>query len=297
VNLANTQQNIRPDVRPQILNQTRIAQPEQQKAAEPKPIAPQLKTPPPPQNITPQFNQQNIQNQESRASPVNTPQTTPQFNQQSAPQINNFQSSQNNFSQPMNRDFQTNYRREETKEIPLPNNLSNLPPPPRPKSRTYPAQNTFDSSPNKNTPSIFQVPVQDVINSSQNLKYEKNYDDITQEEDPLDPKKPNFNLDVPSPSERGISPIFIKSEEFSSNITEFPSHIDKDMDKIEYLIGRLNSKINTRDYDGLNDFYRNIYNLYTGSEEISPNERYMISEKINEIFERIKNLYTVEEIV
>jgi hypothetical protein len=283
-----------------------------QTSVKPQVIQPQnnLQHPQPPiKPISQQSSQPNINNQGSQThvkpqviQPQNNLQQpslqiqAKQVPQQFSPpnfQNTNYQASQNTFSQPRDDEIRASDN-QKYQPTTYPSQSSSLPPPPRPKTLAFPS--------NESRQSIFQVPIQEVLESNERLGQEINYQ---VDEDPLNPEKPHFNLDIPSPSDGGMSPIFLRNEEFSSNIREtpslgiidFPSNITNDIEKIEYLLDRLDMSLNNHAYDNLNNFYRNIYNLYMSSEDIRPNEKAMISERINEIFEKIKYLYTVEEIV
>lgn len=173
----------------------------------------------------------------------------------------------------------------------------NLPPPPIPKNKS------FQSS----TINYAEQPMHEILKSKQEEVVEPNFNSFNtqednQEDDPLNPNKPHFNLDVPSPGDEETKflseqiPIFSNSTEFSSTTIDVPSNLGNDMEKIEFLLNKLLQQINNHEYNEINDVYRKVHSIYMESENISPNERYLISQKINDMFERIKHLYTIEEI-
>jgi hypothetical protein len=91
-------------------------------------------------------------------------------------------------------------------------------------------------------------------------------------------------------------PVLDYSEEYvQKKEYHFPEYVDSPLEKIEYLVEMAQDKIMTHDYQDLNVLYRRIYSLYADSEELSPNERYLIGQKINELFSRIKRIYLIEE--
>lgn len=178
-------------------------------------------------------------------------------------------------------------------------NHPELPPPPRPKHRTTVQQENINYA-DKPMSEIFKSTQQDSFQPFQNKNLNDEIpraEDFKPENDPLDPDTPTFNLDIPSPDGKETTPVFIESDNFSSKKIELPSNIKDDMEKIEFLIDQLKTKLNNRDYKDLNNFYRRLYMIYTDSEDMSSNEKYLLSEKINDIFERIKHVYTIEEVI
>lgn len=172
----------------------------------------------------------------------------------------------------------------------------NLPPPPIPKKKSFQTSSI----------NYAEQPISEILKIEQdNTRIEKpipeDFGSSNSEDDPLNPEKPHFNLEVPSPGDEEIkyfnepTPLFSNTTEFSTRTIEVPSN-GNDMEKIEFLLDKLRTKLNNHDYKEINDFYRKIHSIYTESGNISPNERYLISQKINDMFERIKNLYIIEEI-
>lgn len=125
------------------------------------------------------------------------------------------------------------------------------------------------------------------------------------DEDPLNPNAPKFNLATPDPGNNESPSSFFLNKSMqemhnrkpSPAKVNIPAGMSKDIDKIEFLIRKLISKLDSRDYSQLNDLYRKLWNLYSSSEQISENERYLLSDKINEVFDRIKHTYTIETVV
>jgi len=76
----------------------------------------------------------------------------------------------------------------------------------------------------------------------------------------------------------------------------YPETAKTDVEKIDFLLDEIDKRITSHKYDNLNQAYRQLYDLYQKG-KLSPNERYLFSEKINDIFERIKNLHMIEETV
>ena len=66
------------------------------------------------------------------------------------------------------------------------------------------------------------------------------------------------------------------------------------MDKMEYLIEQAHDKLTNNDYENINVLYRSIFAMYNDSEDLSPNERFIISDKIQDLFQRIKRVYLIE---
>ena len=55
-------------------------------------------------------------------------------------------------------------------------------------------------------------------------------------------------------------------------------------------------KLTNKDFQDINILYRAIYDKFTKSQDLSPNERHLLSEKIQDLFQRIKRLYLIEGI-
>lgn len=117
---------------------------------------------------------------------------------------------------------------------------------------------------------------------------------------PLD-EKPNFDMLVPNPEEKpdnkiAFKPVLSYTDNFAEKKEEdFPKYIESDVDKIDYLVDFANKKVTNHDYKDLNVLYRKIYSIYSESEQLTANEKYMVGEKVNSLFERIKRIYLIEE--
>jgi hypothetical protein len=124
---------------------------------------------------------------------------------------------------------------------------------------------------------------------------------------PLEPEKPKFDLNPPSPlSARDTKEEkpYIKSalaygDEYKEDkeTTIFPSYIETTIEKIDFMVDFVNKKIVNHEYKDLNVIYRKIYNLLKEGEDLSPNERYLAGEKMNELFQRIRRIYLIEGVV
>jgi hypothetical protein len=115
------------------------------------------------------------------------------------------------------------------------------------------------------------------------------------DENPLE-QQAHFTLDAPTPTGEPITkPVFSYTKEFNSNVrTSYPSYIKTDMERVDFMLEEVEDKIMKREFNDLNVYYRNIYNLFKRSDNLTPNERYLLSEKINDIFDKIKNVYAYE---
>ncbi len=116
--------------------------------------------------------------------------------------------------------------------------------------------------------------------------------------------RPTFDLNPPSPDEKEekpdkeYKPSLAYSEDFSEQKkVSYPEYTETALDKIDFLLDQLNDKVTNHDYKDLNVFYRKIYNMYREADDLSPNERYLIGEKINSVFQRVKRTYLIEEAV
>ena len=188
-------------------------------------------------------------------------------------------------------------------------NNPNLPPPPRPQSLIQSHTKLPQPIVQKNTNLDYaNTPMHELLKSSRpaplNINDEINRTQNSSEFDPLNPDKPHFDMAIPEPGNNSTTPVFMTNDSSFAKPTQtpvvtsnIPTNVSKDTEKIEYLLDKLNFKLNNQDYSNINTFYRNIYKLFLESEQISPNERYLLSEKINEIFDRIKHTYVIEGIV
>lgn len=120
------------------------------------------------------------------------------------------------------------------------------------------------------------------------------------DENPLE-EKPRFDLQAPAPDENNkveSKPVLSYSDNYSEKReSNFPNYVQSDIDRIDYLIDFANKKITNHDFKDLNVLYRQIYNIYTDSSDMSANEKYMVGEKLNTVFERIKRTYLIEQAV
>jgi hypothetical protein len=151
-------------------------------------------------------------------------------------------------------------------------------------------------------------------------------------EDPLDMPMPGFNMNPPMPTDKGLMPEqsltplessmqpafnqpirqqIMPNIEFQTipaagetrNLYEskpvqretYPDHVKSEMDRIEYILDQIEKKLGDREYSDLNVLYRKAYEMYTAARELSPNESYLLKDKLNEAFGRIKETYLVEE--
>ena len=111
----------------------------------------------------------------------------------------------------------------------------------------------------------------------------------------IQPQLPGSNIQQPQQKEEQKPSTFASQEEFAPKQEfTFPDYADTDVEKIEYLMGQANDKLADNDYQEINILYRAIYDMFSKSEDLSPNERHLLSEKIQDLFQRIKRLYLVE---
>lgn len=142
----------------------------------------------------------------------------------------------------------------------------------------------------------FQTTSNENIQASLSVMGKENVD---MTHDPLNPEKPKFTLAAPMPQEVKHEPVLNYSQEFVAKPKDeiiFPEYVKTDVDKIDYFVEKLNEKITKHQNDNINIEYRKLYDLFKNSNSLSPNERYVFSEKINELFDRIRTLYIIEEI-
>ena len=121
------------------------------------------------------------------------------------------------------------------------------------------------------------------------------------EEDPFSSTSPEFELGAPVPNEekdkiQSSSPLRY-SDRYRNKIDyNIPDHLKTDVEKIDFLIDKANNKMTRHDYKDLNVIYREIFERYKEG-DLSPSERYIIGDKVNEVFERIKRVYLIEQSV
>ena len=269
---------------------TLIKDPEQNNTSQQPPSPPQQ--PPSPQmNQTNQFKQAGPQsfNQQSPTPPG-------QFNQQNPPQLTqqNPPGTQGQFNQAGPQSF--------NQQQPAPTGQFNQQNPPG-MQQPFNQQNQPSSGAPQNGPqqpmygpnTMQQPPVQDSQIRPQN-------------QDPLN-ERPDFSMEAPSPMGntsphneiRGYEDIK-SSLHYSDDYRPhkeyvFPDYAESDLDKMEFLMDVVNNKITNHEYDNLNVLYRKIFNIYESTEDLSSNERHIISRKIGDLFNRIKRTYMIENVV
>jgi hypothetical protein len=117
---------------------------------------------------------------------------------------------------------------------------------------------------------------------------------------PMDPNM-SFDMNAPLPEHADpkpvLKPVLAYNDEFKETTElNFPEYVSTDLDKLDFMIDEANKKISNYQYKGLNATYREIYNLYKDA-ELSPNERYLMGNKVNELFQRMKRIYLLEKTV
>jgi hypothetical protein len=120
----------------------------------------------------------------------------------------------------------------------------------------------------------------------------EDYSSPSTPDDPLEIEKPVFDMNAPAPQE-GENRIQTRMQDEEENIS-FSQETDSPTDKIEYTIDMIHNKIREHSYSNLNVLYRQLYNLYQHS-DLSPNERYLLGDKINSVFHMIKKIYLTEK--
>jgi hypothetical protein len=116
--------------------------------------------------------------------------------------------------------------------------------------------------------------------------------------------KPSFDLNAPMPegerleqTKPAFKPVLGYTEDYSEEKeTRFPEYVSSDLDKLDFEIDEANKKISNYQYKGMNVTYRRIFNLYRDA-NLSPNEKYLMGSKVNELFQRIKRIYLIEKTV
>lgn len=249
----------------------------------PPPMAPSIKPgmPPPPKLMTQPVSQSSdIKTTENNAN-TNTPQ--PSSNMISMP-------SQNiemiKLPQSQNNDLKVDMPSDNTKialDTPKPID-SNLPNPPMNLDKTL-----FDVK--REEPNILMT------SSEENLKLART---VMVNSDPLE-ETPHFDMRPPTPDDGQSLKKQISEAEYEfkpeAKEMEFPSYIRTDAERITFILDQLTQKLNSRDYNEINSYYRNVYNVYNDSSALGPNEKFALGQKIEEIFERIKNIYLLEKAI
>ncbi len=252
-----------------------------QTAVPPPPIAPSTKPgmPPPPKLMTQPVQQSSdIKITENSANP-----TQPSSNMISMP-------SQNiemiKLPQPQNNVLKADMPLDNTKitlDTPKLNEIS-LPSQPITLDKTL-----FDVK--REEPNILMT------SSEENLKLAKT---VMVSADPLE-ETPHFDMKPPTPDDGQSLKKQISEAEYEfkaeSKEIEFPSYIRTDAERISFILEQLNQKLNSRDYYEINSYYRNVFNVYNDSSALGPNEKFALGQKIEEIFERIKNIYLLEKAI
>jgi hypothetical protein len=121
-------------------------------------------------------------------------------------------------------------------------------------------------------------------------------DEKLPEDNPLE-EQPNFEMHAPEPEidieKVDIKPILNYGGDLSTEYS-FPDYAESEIERIEYLIDKANEMITNHNYRDLNVVYRKIYNMYHEN-DLTSNERFLISEKVEELFKRIRRIYLIEE--
>ena len=121
--------------------------------------------------------------------------------------------------------------------------------------------------------------------------------DSLQDIDPLNPEKPKFDMIPPIPG-TAKKPVFNYSHEYApKDEINYPNQVKTDAEKLDFLIDGLNEKLNKKNYSDLNIEYRRAFELYENSVNLSQNEKYLLGEKLSEIFDKIKDIYLIQEAV
>ena len=192
------------------------------------------------------------------------------------------------------------------------------PAPEKPKSDKEPSKTPFlideptDKKPNiaETTTSVMQEsPLQESAVSQ-----------LDRDQNPLEPEQPKFEMAPPSPQPSTSNIVqdtipsqippqtieqppqkekkpstFASQEEFAPKKEfTFPDYADTDVEKLEYLMDQAHDKLTNKDFQDINILYRAIYDMFTKSQDLSPNERHLLSEKIQDLFQKIKRLYLIE---
>jgi hypothetical protein len=119
-------------------------------------------------------------------------------------------------------------------------------------------------------------------------------DSYSGEEDPMDPSAPKFEMNAPPPeSETNFSQDTYEEQKVSKREEKFPDYAESPVDKIEFMVNEINNKLEEHDYKNINVMYKKLYDMYQ-EENLSPNERYIVGEKIEELFQRVKRIYLIE---
>ncbi len=146
-------------------------------------------------------------------------------------------------------------------------------------------------------PGSSQKPVLQQDTESPKLEIAQNKVQPNFDQDPLSQDAPNFNLATPFPSTEK-KPVLSYTDQFKANIdVKFPDYVKTEAEKIDYLIENINNKFANQDYKNLNVMYRKVYEIHQNSNNLSTNEKYLLGEKLNDLFDKIKQIYLVREVV
>lgn len=106
-----------------------------------------------------------------------------------------------------------------------------------------------------------------------------------QTKDPFDVDKPKFYMRPPDP---------VSHDKFPDLSTDdSPGGIDR----IEAMLDIIEKRIAAGEYKNLNVLYRKVYDLFTGTDSLTPNERMIIAERINSVFSKAKRIYAAGNVV
>ncbi len=94
-----------------------------------------------------------------------------------------------------------------------------------------------------------------------------------------------------------FKPTLEYNDEYSEIKEEnYPEYASSEIDKLDFMIDETIKKITHYEFKDLNVDYRKIYNLYMDA-DLTPNERSLIGNKVNDLFMRIKRIYLIEKTV
>jgi uncharacterized FlaG/YvyC family protein len=119
----------------------------------------------------------------------------------------------------------------------------------------------------------------------------------TLDHNPLESHSPRFDMAAPDPEMEGpisLKPVETYSGDDKDKVETYPEEVRTSVDKIEFLMDKLEEKLRTSDYKDLNLVYRKIHKIYQESDELSPNERHILVKRINELFDRVKTIYLMD---
>ncbi len=99
----------------------------------------------------------------------------------------------------------------------------------------------------------------------------------------MQPRLPGSNIQQPQQKkEQQPSPFASQGDFAPKKEFTFPDYADTDVEKLEYLMEQAHDKLTNKEFQDITVLYRAIY------------DRHLLSEKIQELFQRIKRLYLIE---